>query len=170
MIYFSVLSFYLISLKKSKLYLKNLFKIFTVSFFLITSYRIFLYHPYQSYYFNILVPDKIKKNVEVDYTGLSAIHFLNEIVEENYKGEVIKIGVASWYPLWRMVELINVNTKDKIKIVGIKENKFSDYIYTNKISDVDTNFNRKYDIPSNFIKFKELNIDGATIYEVYKRK
>ena len=170
MIYFSVLSFYLISLKKSKLYLKNLFKIFTVSFFLITSYRIFLYHPYQSYYFNIFVPDKIKKNVEVDYTGLSAIHFLNEIVEENYKGEVIKIGVASWYPLWRMVELINVNTKDKIKIVGIKENKFSDYIYTNKISDVDTNFNRKYDIPSNFIKFKELNIDGATIYEVYKRK
>ena len=99
----------------------------------------------------------------MDYTGLSAIHFLNEIVEENYKGEIIKIGVASWYPLWRMVELTNVNTKDKIKIVGIKENKFSDYIYTNKISDVDTNFNRKYDVPPNFTKFKELNIDGATI-------
>jgi len=101
-IYFCVFSFYLFSIKKNKLLLKNFFKIFTVTLFLITLYRVFLYHPYQSYYFNILVPDKIKKNVEVDYTGLSAIHFLNETIEKYYKGDVIKIGVASWYPIWRM--------------------------------------------------------------------
>ena len=132
-------------------------------------YRIFLYHPYQSYYFNFLVTDKIKNNVEVDYTGLSAIHFLNETIENEYRNKKIKIGVASWYPLWRMLELTNEKSEDKITIIGNKDNFYADYIYTNRISDVDTNYNKKYDIPPNFIKFKELIIDGAIIYEVYKR-
>lgn len=169
-LYFCTFSFYLFSLTKKKYFFVSLtIKILIFIFFLITLYRIFLYHPYQSYYFNILVPDKIKKSVEVDYTGLSAIHFLNETLEKHYNGEELRIGVGSWYPIWRMLELTNVNSKNKIKIVGIQKNVLSDYIYSNKISDVDTKFNRKYDIPSNFVKFKELNIDGATIYEVYKR-
>ena len=77
--------------------------------------------------------------------------------------------MASWYPLWRMLELTNEVSEDKITIVGNKDNFSADYIYTNRISDVDTNYNKKYDIPPNFIKFKELIIDGAIIYEVYKR-
>ena len=107
-IYFASFALYIILLKKRLSFYKNiLFKIFLIIFFLLTIYRIFIYHPYQSYYFNILVPKSIKNNVEVDYTGLSAIHFLNQIAEENRSKKLIKIGVASWYPIWRMLELVN---------------------------------------------------------------
>ena len=169
-IYFSAYTLYIFTFKKKTSSLKSfLSKSIILVLFVFTIYRIFLYHPYQSYYFNFLVTDKIKNNVEVDYTGLSAIHFLNETIENEYRNKKIKIGVASWYPLWRMLELTNEESEDKITIVGNKDNFYADYIYTNRISDVDTNYNKKYDIPPNFIKFKELIIDGAIIYEVYKR-
>tara|TARA_B100001248_G_scaffold261849_1_gene254602 strand:- start:4469 stop:6118 length:1650 start_codon:yes stop_codon:yes gene_type:complete len=169
-IYFSAYTLYIFTFKKKTSFLKSLLsKSIILVLFVFTIYRIFLYHPYQSYYFNFLVTDKIKNNVEVDYTGLSAIHFLNETIENEYRNKKIKIGVASWYPLWRMLELTNEKSEDKITIIGNKDNFYADYIYTNRISDVDTNFNKKYDIPPNFIKFKELIIDGAIIYEVYKR-
>ena len=169
-IYFSAYTLYIFTFKKKTSFLKSLLsKLIILVLFVFTIYRIFLYHPYQSYYFNFLVTDKIKNNVEVDYTGLSAIHFLNETIENEYRNKKIKIGVASWYPLWRMLELTNEKSEDKITIIGNKDNFYADYIYTNRISDVDTNYNKKYDIPPNFIKFKELIIDGAIIYEVYKR-
>ena len=169
-IYFSAYTLYIFTFKKETSSLKSfLSKSIILVLFVFTIYRIFLYHPYQSYYFNFLVTDKIKNNVEVDYTGLSAIHFLNETIENEYRNKKIKIGVASWYPLWRMLELTNEKSEDKITIIGNKDFFYADYIYTNRISDVDTNYNKKYDIPPNFIKFKELIIDGAIIYEVYKR-
>ena len=169
-IYFSAYTLYIFTFKKKTSFLKSLLsKSIILVLFVFTIYRIFLYHPYQSYYFNFLVTDKIKNNVEVDYTGLSAIHFLNETIENEYRNKKIKIGVASWYPLWRMLELTNEKSENKITIVGNKDFFYADYIYTNRISDVDTNYNKKYDIPPNFIKFKELIIDGAIIYEVYKR-
>ena len=169
-IYFSAYTLYIFTFKKKTSSLKSfLSKSIILVLFVFTIYRIFLYHPYQSYYFNFLVTDKIKNNVEVDYTGLSAIHFLNETIENEYRNKKIKIGVASWYPLWRMLELTNEKSENKITIVGNKDFFYADYIYTNRISDVDTNYNKKYDIPPNFIKFKELIIDGAIIYEVYKR-
>ena len=169
-IYFSAYTLYIFTFKKKTSFLKSLLsKLIILVLFVFTIYRIFLYHPYQSYYFNFLVTDKIKNNVEVDYTGLSAIHFLNETIENEYRNKKIKIGVASWYPLWRMLELTNEKSENKITIVGNKDFFYADYIYTNRISDVDTNYNKKYDIPPNFIKFKELIIDGAIIYEVYKR-
>ena len=169
-IYFSAYTLYIFTFKNKTSSLKSfLSKSIILVLFVFTIYRIFLYHPYQSYYFNFLVTDKIKNNVEVDYTGLSAIHFLNETIENEYRNKKIKIGVASWYPLWRMLELTNEKSENKITIVGNKDFFYADYIYTNRISDVDTNYNKKYDIPPNFIKFKELIIDGAIIYEVYKR-
>ena len=107
-IYFAVFALYItLAKKRFNLRIKILFKIFLIIFFLLTIYRIFIYHPYQSYYFNILVPNSIKNNVEVDYTGLSAIHFLNKMIEENQSKKLIKIGVASWYHIWRILELVN---------------------------------------------------------------
>jgi len=169
-IYFAVFALYItLAKKRFNLRIKILFKIFLIIFFLLTIYRIFIYHPYQSYYFNILVPNSIKNNVEVDYTGLSAIHFLNKMIEENQSKKLIKIGVASWYPIWRMLELVNKKGDLKIEIVENRQISNADFIYTNKISDVDKRFNKKYDIPSNFKKIKEFKIDGAIIYEAYQR-
>ena len=80
----------------------------------------------------------------------------------------IRIGVASWYPIWRIIEL--VDKQNKIKVVSIKDNKTADFLYSNKISEVDKKYNKKYEIPKNFYKIKEHIIDGVVIYEVYKRK
>ena len=68
-------------------------------------------------------------------------------------------------------ELQNLITSkiNNIEIVAIRQNHTADLLYTNRISEVDKRYNKKYDIPSNFKKYKELNIDGATIYEVYKK-
>ena len=38
------------------------------------------------------------------------------------------------------------------------------------ISEVDKKINNKYDIPENFKKLYELNIDGLIIYEMYKKE
>ena len=45
----------------------------------------------------------------------------------------------------------------------------ADYIYTAFMSEVDTNVNDKYKIPSNFIKIDEFILDGIRVYEVFKR-
>lgn len=169
-IYFAIyyMNIYLTKYKKNLLK-KNIFKFLFLILIILTTYRITIYHPYQSFYFNVLTSDKIKNTVEVDYTGLSSIQFLNKILEENQDKEIIKIGIASWYPLWRMIELIENKDVSKIKLVSNKENYTSDYLYSNRISDVDKRYNKKYDIPSNFFKYDEFIIDGAIIYEVYKR-
>jgi len=160
----------LIKLKNINLLYNFILKFIFFLFMLLTAIRIVIYHPYQSLYFNMFTPNKIKNSVEVDYTGLSAIRFLNDIVVENPNKSVIKIGVASWYPLSRMIELLDSKDISKIEIVSNKKNSSSDYIYTIGISEVDKNLYKKYDIPINFTKHKELVIDGAIIYEVYKKK
>ena len=48
---------------------------------LINIYKIFLYHPYQSYYFNDLISKNLKEKFEGDFAGLSGIKFLREITE-----------------------------------------------------------------------------------------
>ena len=170
-IYFGVfyINFYLINLKDNSFFnLSTKYLFFLLIIF--TIYRIAIYHPYQSLYFNILTPNKIKNSVEVDYTGLSSIKFLKETLKANEDKEIIKIGVASWYPLWRVSELLDGKDIKKIKIVSNKNIYMSDYIYSNKISEVDKRYNNKYDVPNNFIKFKELIIDGTIIYEVFIKK
>ena len=46
---------------------------------LINIYKIFLYHPYQSYYVNDLISKNLKDKFEGDFAGLSGIKFLREI-------------------------------------------------------------------------------------------
>ena len=172
MIYFAVYSIYILSLisKRKKIKFRNrIGLVLTTIFILFSCYRIYLYHPYQSFYFNILVHKNIKDNLEVDYTGLSGLTFLHEVSKLEKDKDKIFIGVASWYPLWRMTELLEEKEQDKIIILGNKERYKSDYIYSNRISDVDKNIYKKYIIPNNFKKMKEFTIDGAIIYEVYKR-
>ena len=171
-IYFGVfyINFILIKIKSNKKFYYISIRCLFFLLILFTIYRTAIYHPYQSLYFNSITSTKIKNSLEIDYTGLSSVEFLNEILDENLSKNTIKIGVASWYPIWRMLELIDHKDIKKIKIVSNKENYNADYIYSNRISEVDKRYNNKYDIPRNFIKYKELIIDGAVIYEVFKRK
>ncbi len=172
-IYFGTYSVYLLFqiIKKNENYkkLKNFFLISLIFCFIFSIYRIYIYHPYQSFYFNILTTKNIKDNVEVDYTGLSGINFLNEIIDNEPGEHKIKVGIASWYPLWRMVELLDQNKINRIKILSNDKRSDSDYIYSNRISDVDKRFDKKYNVPKNFKIIKEYKIDEAIIYEVYQK-
>ena len=167
LIYFGIYTIYLIFLKFSNK-LKNIFLISLLCFFIFSGYRLSLYHPYQSFYFNLFVPTKIKNSVEIDFAGLSGIHFLNQILNQENNSNIIKIGVASWYPLWFMVDLLEEVNKTKIQILNLKNLKDADYIYSNRISDVDKTKYNKYFVPKTFKK-KEIKIDDVIIYEIYTK-
>ena len=166
-IYFASFGIYLLIIKFKKNILQLSLIFLTLIFFL--TYRIILYHPYQSLYFNALVPTYIKNNVDVDYTGLSSFHFLKELIKNEKSNKPIKIAANSWYPLWRMVDLLSEKEKSKIIILANDQKTQATYLYSNRIYDIDKRYYKKYDIPSNFKKIKEFKIDNTIIFDVYKR-
>ena len=84
-------------------------------------YRAILYHPYQSLYFNIFVPSNVKNNVDVDYTGLSAYHFLKKLIDDEKVNKPVKVAVNSWHPLWRMLNLFSKDEKHIDKLLQFLE-------------------------------------------------
>ena len=166
-LYFSVYSIYLIIKVKRKNYLNKLLIFLILIIFLL--FRNFIYHPYQSLYFNVLVPNQIKNDLDVDYTGLSGLPFLKEIIKKEPGNHLIKVGVNSWYPLWRMVELLDLKDRKRIEILENEKKDQADYLYSNRIFDVDKRYYKKYDVPKQFNKVREFKIDSTIIYEVYER-
>ena len=130
-------------------------------------YKIYIYHPYQSLYFNELLSNKFKNKFEVDFTGLSGIKFLREVVT-NDKSNEIKIGINSWYPLWRMKELLP--EIDQKRIVFVYDDiKNADYVYSNKIYNVNVKLSDKFSLDDSFKLYKQHFIDGVLIYEVHRK-
>ena len=59
--------------------------------------------------------------------------------------------------------------RKKFKVIG-QDYKNADFIYKNNNSEVNSNLNKKYNIPNNFDKIYELKINGIKLYEIYKNK
>ena len=171
LMYFLTYAIYLffIKIKKNRIFKKILLN-FLIIILATTSYKMLIYHPYQSLYFNSLLSKEYKNKFEVDYTGLSGIKFLRDITREEKDKKIINIGTISWYPIWRMVELLDKKDSSRIRILSGESINKADYIYSNKISEVDKNFNKKYDLPKNFTKILNFEKDGTIIYEIYKKK
>jgi len=125
-----------------------------------------IYHPYQSYYFTELISNNKKNTFEGDYYGISGKHFFLKLSSDN-KDQKIKIAVASHTPLHRSLESIDFDLRKNFEVVG-QEYKNADFIYKNNISEVNSNLNKKYNIPNNFVKIYELNVNGIKIYEIFK--
>ena len=68
-----------------------------------------------------------------------------------------------------MVELLDKKDQARIKILKNDKKYEANYLYSNRIYDVDKRYYRKYDVPINFNKIEEFKIDNTIIYEVYKR-
>ena len=166
-LYFGSMGIYLFLLKFKKKLIYLTMILLVLNSFLI--YRVILYHPYQSLYFNIFVPSNVKNNVDVDYTGLSAYHFLKGLIDDEKVNKPVKVAVNSWHPLWRMLNLFSKDERGKIIILASEEKDKADYLYSNRIYDIDKKYYKKYDIPSNFKKFEEFKIDNTIIFNVYKR-
>ena len=152
-----------------KLNKKNLYYIvFATLLIILNIYKIFIYHPYQSYYFNDLITKKIKNKFEGDYSGLSGISFLREIVKKD-KSAKIKVSVNSWYPLWRMKELLPQKDRNRLEFIFDNKNN-ANYIYSNRIFDVDIQKSEKYKLDPSFKIYKRYIVDDVTIYEIYIKK
>ena len=95
--------------------------------------------------------------------------FLKEIIKKEPGNHLIKVGVNSWYPLWRMVELLDLKDRKRIEILENDKKDQADYLYSNRIYDVDKRYYKKYDVPKQFKKVREFKIDSTIIYEVYER-
>ena len=134
---------------------------------LVQFFDIYKYHPYQSVYFNNIVPKYVKNNFEIDTLSLSRVDAIKEILNDDSKNLII--GTASWTPLEDARSLIPKSKWERMSFVGTNFEK-ADYIYSNHYYEVDTNYNKKYKIPENFYLYKRLIIDDTRIYSIYKNK
>jgi hypothetical protein len=132
-------------------------------------YKMIVFHPYQNIYFNELFKKNAHENFEIDYWGLSGKKFLEDILLLEKDKNIIKIGVAGYLPLERSIKLLDKGQRKKIKILG-QDFQNADYIYSNSISEVDKNFNDKYQIPKNFTSIDKFVLNEVLLYEIFKKK
>ena len=68
-----------------------------------------------------------------------------------------------------MHDLLDANEKKRIKIIVNDEKANADYVYSNRVYNIDKRYYKKYDMPSRFKKIKEHKVDNTIIYEIYKK-
>ncbi len=167
-IYYTVVFTHILFLKfRKKNKIKNILLAFLFIVNLILFYDISKYHPFQSSYFNNFISKETKYKFEIDTQSLSRVHALREILKENNK--VAIVGTASWTPLEDARSLIPMKLWSSIQFVGTNY-KNADYIYTNYIYEINTIYNKKYEIPENFYLYKKFEIDDTRIYSIFKKK
>ena len=168
-VYFFVYQIHILITFYKKEYLKKKIVIFLViASVLHNIFCLITYHPFQSYYFTELINHNVKNSFEGDYYGLSGKKFFLKLNSES-KEKVIKIAVASHVPLYRALDAIDEDLRKKFKIIG-QDYKNADFIYKNNISEVNSDLNKKYNIPDNFDKIYELKIKGISLYKIYEKK
>jgi hypothetical protein len=129
---------------------------------------LFIFHPYQSLYFNSLVNQKNYYNFPIDTPSLTRSDALKFIINDGKNLSKIFVANASWTPLYNGKDLLNASDKIKLVFVGQDYNK-ADYIYTNFNYEVDPKYNKKYNIPSQFNEIKRVSVRDVTIYSIYKK-
>ena len=143
------------------------FLFFIILFFISLNFiQIYKFHPYQGSFFNILAFNK--DGYEVDYWGLAGVKFLKKLIDKNQNSEIINIGVASYLPLERSMQMINKSLRKKVRIVG-QNYLEADYIFNNNISEVNKFNNNKYKVPNDFKLIEKFSINEFLIYEMYEK-
>ncbi|OUV59912.1 MAG: hypothetical protein CBC88_03530 [Candidatus Pelagibacter sp. TMED128] len=151
---------------------KHISKLFLILFFLLIPniYKLIIFHPYQSLYLNEILTNKNKNNFQIDREGLTRLESINKILSlEPNKNKKIKIANASYLPYYRIKDALSLSNQRRIEFVG-QEYHLADYIYDNYVYEVDPRYNDKYNIPLNFKKVFELEINGVKMYRIYKKK
>ncbi len=166
-IYFAVYQINNLSILFRKVLItKKLLVIITILAIIHNVISLIKYHPFQSYYFSEIITNKMKNSFEGDYYGLSGKHFFQRL-NLDYQNSKFKIAVASHTPLQRSLESVSRDVRKNFEVIG-QDYQNADFIYKNNISEVNSRLNKKYNIPANFVKVYELNIDGTVIYEIFK--
>ena len=149
-------------------YKNNLHYYFSFIFLGFILFKMISYHPFQSLYFNNFPNKMSNQKYEIDYWGLSGKKFLRNLLDSNKDKDQIYIGTASFLPLGRSSDLIDIKDRNKLVFVGQNYTE-ADYIFTNFIYDTGKYKNFKYEIPNNFSLVDEFVLDGFKVFEVYKK-
>ena len=157
------------------LFLKNSKIKFVLSIILIILnleiiYKLYVYHPYQYSYFNNLLSKNEKLKYERDTAHLSRLDAMRDILLSAKEKEKIKIGNASASPLIDILLMFPSEEIKKVQLIGNDNLESADYIYTNYIYEINTNYNKKYEIPINFKLYKSVEKNDTLIYSIYKKK
>ena len=91
--YISIYSIYIIYLilKKRLMILKSL-SVLLIILILEMLYKVYIYHPYQSIYFNNLISNQEKYFFERDVQSISRVDALREILEDSSNKKIVKIS------------------------------------------------------------------------------
>lgn len=162
--YFLYALFYIFIYIRNKKFLKINLKFLLLVFFIINVFKLYLYHPFQSAYFNLFAK---KNNYEIDTQSLSRVDAIKEILKDN-KDSII-VGTASWTPLEDARSLIERKYWSKLVFLGTSNLSKADYIYSNHYYEINFNLNNKYEIPKNFVVYKQYKVDNTRIYTIYKK-
>jgi len=130
--------------------------------------ELFIFHPYQSLYFNSLINQKNYFNFPIDTPSLTRSDALKFILNDGKNLSKIYVANACWTPMYNGKDLFNDSDKMKLVFVGQDYSK-ADYIYTNYNYEVDPRFNKKYNIPNQFNEIKKVSVRDLTIYTIYKK-
>jgi len=168
-IYIAIYMLNLIFLYLKRKKINNLFFSFVNLLFLIFIIKeLFIFHPYQSLYFNSLINQKNYHNFPTDTPSISRSDALKFIINDGKNLSKIFVANASWTPLYNGKDLLNASDKAKLVFVGQDYNK-ADYIYTNYNYEVDPKYNKKYNVPTQFNEIKRVSVRDITIYSIYKK-
>jgi hypothetical protein len=168
-IYVAIYSLNLIFLfckrKKINIYIFKTINIILVYFIIKET---FIFHPYQSLYFNSLINHKNHFNFPKDSPSLTRLDALKFIIKDGKDLSKISVANASWTPLYNGKDLLNILDKKKLIFVGQDYDK-ADYIYTNFDYEVDPRYNKKYYISNQFSEIKKISVRDIPIYSIYKK-
>ena len=167
MVYIATYSLMIFSIK----YKQNIYRLFIVVLVLLTPnfYKLIILHPFQSLYFNEILNSKKKNSFLIDREGLTQLKSIHKILNIAADDKKINIASASYIPYYRTKNALSEKNKNRVNFVGTEYDK-ADYIYNNYVYEVDPKYNKKYNIPSNFKKVYQLELNGIKMYEIYKKK
>ena len=167
MVYIATYSLMIFSIK----YKQNIYRLFIVVLVLLTPnfYKIIILHPFQSLYFNEILNSKKKNSFLIDRDGLTQLESIHKILNIAADDKKINIASASYIPYYRTKNALSEKNKNRVNFGGTEYDK-ADYIYNNYVYEVNPKYNKKYNIPSNFKKVYQLELNGIKMYEIYKKK
>ena len=167
MVYIATYSLMIFSIK----YKQNIYRLFIVVLVLLIPnfYKIIILHPFQSLYFNEILNSKKKNSFLIDRDGLTQLESIHKILNIAADDKKINIASASYIPYYRTKNALSEKNKNRVNFVGTEYDK-ADYIYNNYVYEVNPKYNKKYNIPSNFKKVYQLELNGIKMYEIYKKK
>ena len=145
---------------------KFILSIFGVFFLLIVNWN-YKNHPYQYVYYNELINNKIIKNYELDYWGVSNLEILRKILEISGFADT-KIFNYSDTPYEYSLSMIKKSQRKKLIFTNKIEN--AEYIVTNHIYQSKRPHIKDTYLINNFELVYEINVDNVNINSIYKKK